>query len=276
MNYITIQAQCDSSIADMLIAELAEISFDSFMETDDGFQASVESDSFNKEAAEEIFGRYKASHPGLQYEMQEVARVNWNEEWEKNYDPIIVSDKCIVRASFHKPDRDYQYDIIINPKMSFGTGHHETTFLMLSAQMQVDHSQKRVLDIGCGTGILAIMAHKLGAKSVQAFDIDDWSIENSIENFQLNHCDHIPCTQGTIANVPFPGKQDIILANINRNVLLDEIPHYAELLDVNGYLLLSGFYKNDVAEITKTAENFGLKKLREETKKDWAMVLCQK
>src|SRR5690606_7633765 len=137
------------SIADMLIAELAEISFDSFMETDDGFQASVESDSFNKEAAEEIFGRYKASHPGLQYEMQEVARVNWNEEWEKNYDPIIVSDKCIVRASFHKPDRDYQYDIIINPKMSFGTGHHETTFLMLSAQMQVDHSQKRVLDIGC-------------------------------------------------------------------------------------------------------------------------------
>lgn len=276
MNYITVNVFCEEPFSEILIAELSEISFDPFLETPEGFQACIDKETFDKKALDDIFDRYRAKSSLLDYEIQEVEKKNWNEEWEKNYAPIVVSDKCIVRASFHKPEKPFQYEIIINPKMSFGTGHHETTFLMLSNQMELDHKGKNVLDIGCGTGILAIMAQKLGAKSVQAYDIDDWSIENSLENFSLNDCSSIGCHQGNIANLPSPGKQDIILANINRNVLLDEIPLYSQLLKEGGHLLLSGFYRNDIPDITKIAESNGLKKLREETKKDWAVVLCQK
>ena len=263
-------------MSEMLIAELSEHSFDLFLEHEEGFEASIDKDLFNEGNIAAIIDRYKGISPSISYQLQEMEKKNWNEEWEKNYDPIIVSDQCIVRASFHKTEKKYLYDIIINPKMSFGTGHHETTWLMLKKQMRVEHIGKKVIDIGCGTGILAIMASKLGASKVHACDIDDWSVENSQENFGLNNCEDILCVQGTIKNIPFPGMQDIVLANINRNILLEEMGEYSKLLNPAGSLLLSGFYSRDCDDIEAAAKGYGLIKISQDTKKDWAMMQFQK
>lgn len=276
MNFIALNFECDPAFSDILIAELSEVKFDTFLENDRGFQACTVAEEYDEAAVKEIVERYKQLVVPLTYTVEEVEKKNWNEEWEKNYDPIIVADKCIVRASFHSPEQAFPYEIIINPKMSFGTGHHETTHLMLKAQMEIDHKGKAVLDIGCGTGILAIMAHKLGAKSVKACDIEEWAVKNSIENFELNNCGEMACFEGTVADIPQPGKQDIILANINRNVLLAEIPTYATFLNPNAFLLLSGFYEKDIPEIERVAVENGLKKISYETKKDWSAVLFQK
>ena len=275
MHYIALNFQCDPAFSEILMAELSEIQYDTFMETDEGFQACIGGDDYDENAVKEIIERYSPLISPLNYSIEEVEKKNWNEEWERNYAPIIVADKCIVKASFHQAAEEYPYEIIINPKMSFGTGHHETTYLMLKKQMEVDHRGKSVLDVGCGTGILAIMAHKLGAKAVQACDIEEWAVANSIENFEHNDCGEIPCFQGTIDSIPDPGKQDIVLANINRNVLLAEIPTYCRLLNPKGHLLLSGFYEKDIPEIEAVATKNGLKQLSYETKKDWAMVLYQ-
>lgn len=276
MNFIALNFECDPAFSDVLIAELSEIKFDTFMENDHGFQACALADEYDEEAVKEIVNRYKQLIVPMSYTVETIERKNWNEEWEKNYDPIIVADKCIVRASFHEPAQTYAYEIVINPKMSFGTGHHETTHLMLKMQMEIDHKDKAVLDVGCGTGILAIMAHKLGAKAVKACDIEEWAVKNSIENFELNHCTAMACFEGTIANIPNLGRQDIILANINRNVLLAEIPTYTALLNQGAYLLLSGFYEKDIADIAAMAKENGLNKISYETKKDWSAVLFQK
>lgn len=160
--------------------------------------------------------------------------------------------------------------------MSFGTGHHETTYLMLRTQLQIDHIGKKVMDLGCGTGILAILANKLGAQEIVVCDIDEWCVENSTENFELNNCKNIKTFLGTVNDIPNVGLQDIVLANINRNVLLEEIPQYAALLKDEGYLLLSGFYENDINEIKNLATANQLKYLQHETKKDWAVVLFRK
>ncbi len=277
MNYITVHFVVDPSFSDIIIAELSEIGFDIFLEEDDGgFQASIDKELFNKLAVQEVVDRYKQLVSPLSFSVEELEKVNWNQEWEKNYDPIIVSDECIVKASFHSITKKYPYEIIVNPKMSFGTGHHETTFLMLKTQLSVDHQGKKVMDLGCGTGILAIMAHKLGAKEVVACDIDDWCITNSLENFEINGCQNIQIFPGTVSDIPPQEPQDIILANINRNVLLDEIPYYARLLKENGILLLSGFYSKDIEDIKKVAIENDLIFQSQETKKDWAVVLMQK
>ena len=276
MNYIAITFNCAPDFSEILIAELSEIGFDNFLENKDGFQASIEEASYQEDALNEIIERYLPLSSPLTYVVDEIEKKNWNEEWEKHYDPIFVEDKCIVRASFHQLEQRFPYEIIINPKMSFGTGHHETTYLMLKNQMDIDHKGKTVMDIGCGTGILSIMAHKLGAAKVQSCDIDDWSVENSLENFELNDCREIPCFLGTISSISHPGSQDIILANINRNVLLEEIPAYSSLLNPNGFLLLSGFYEGDIEDIEGVARNNKLNKVKQETKKDWATVLYQK
>ena len=276
MNYITVTFFVSPEFTDILIAELSEIGFDIFLESEHGFQASIEKDLYSKDAIEEIISRYKEFISPLSYTEEEVEKKNWNEEWEKNYDPIIVSDTCIVKASFHQIEKKYPYEIIVNPKMSFGTGHHETTFLMLQKQLTIDHTDKKVMDLGCGTGILAIMANKLGAKEIVVCDIDEWCVENSSENFGLNGCENIKTFLGTVENIPDHGPQDIILANINRNVLLEEIPRYSSLLKNNGYLLLSGFYERDIEDIKKLASKNQLKYQNHETKKDWAVVLFQK
>jgi ribosomal protein L11 methyltransferase len=177
--------------------------------------------------------------------LKKIKKENWNEEWEKNYDPIEVGDQIFVRAEFHPPKKNVPYEIIINPKMSFGTGHHETTAQMLALQLKVDHKDKEVIDIGSGTGILAIMAAKLGAASVAATDIDDWCIENAIENFEINRIVPSFVKKGEIASLQLKENYDIVLANINTNVLLSEMEHYVSLMRPKAQLLLSGFYEFD-------------------------------
>lgn len=276
MNYIVLNFECDPAYSDMLIAELSQVDFDTFLETESGFQASIVAEAYDEDAVNEIVERYRGIVSPLSYVVEEVEKKNWNEEWEKHYDPIVVDDKCVVRASFHEPAHGYPYEIVINPKMSFGTGHHETTYLMLKVQLGLDFKGKSVLDLGCGTGILAIMAHKLGATSIETCDIEEWAVTNSKENFMLNDCPEIRCYEGTVEAIPDRQPRDIILANINRNVLLEEIPTYSTLLKADGYLLLSGFYEKDIPDIEKIAVNQGLKKLRYETKKDWVAVVFEK
>lgn len=276
MNYTTVNFVVDPTYSEIIIAELSEVGFDVFLENDHGFQASISKDLFKKDILQEIVTRYKDVVSPLSFTVEDIAKKNWNEEWEKNYDPIIVSDTCIVKASFHLIEKKYPYEIIINPKMSFGTGHHETTFLMLKNQLSIDHTGKNVMDLGCGTGILAIMAHKLGAREVTVCDIDEWCITNSLENFEINKCQNIQAFPGTVKAIPSREPQDIILANINKNVLLEEIPHYATLLKENGFLLLSGFYEKDIDDIKNIAVENKLNFHSKETKKDWAVVLFQK
>ena len=222
MQYLEFKISCKESFREILIAELAEVGYDSFLETDEGFDAYIQEDLFDRNTYQQVIDQYRDA-ASLQVTEAIMPKVNWNEEWEKNYDPIEVGDQVYVRASFHEHRPEFEYEILINPKMSFGTGHHATTYLMLSHQLTIDHSGKRVLDIGSGTGILAIMAHQLGAGHIEAFDIDEWCVENGNENFSLNGIQDIQMDLGTIREVSPKGPYDLVLANINKNVLLDEM-----------------------------------------------------
>ena len=274
VKYIEVKFLCTEEFKEILIAELYELGFDSMMETDAGLEAYVLIEDFNKTALDSLVSKYPNAN--ISYTTSAFENKNWNEEWEKNYDPIIVEDKCLVRASFHHDLSDYKYEIVINPKMSFGTGHHSTTYLMLKHQMEIDHKGKKVLDAGCGTAILAVMAEKLGAKEVIAYDIDDWSIENAPENVALNNCQTVAVFGGTIRTLKLKGPFDIILANINKNVLLDEMEEYAKMLVKGGYLLLSGFYEHDNNDIIARAAEYGLQFMRGGTKNEWSSLIMIK
>ncbi|GAA0879252.1 50S ribosomal protein L11 methyltransferase [Algoriphagus jejuensis] len=274
MDYLEFKIQCLEEFREILIAELAEIGFDSFLETEDGIDAYASEADFDREKFDELISNYQnAAQITLTEGM--MPKVNWNEEWEKNYDPIEVEDLVYVRASFHTPQPGFKYEIVINPKMSFGTGHHATTFQMLRHQGEIDHGGKRVLDVGSGTGILAIMAHLLGAKEVEAFDIDDWCVDNGNENFDLNGV-KTRMGLGTIRDVNPRGTFEIVLANINKNVLLDEMEVYAGLLPSKGFLLLSGFYTEDIADLLDAASPYALKLVKMSSKDNWAALILQK
>jgi ribosomal protein L11 methyltransferase len=275
MQYLEFKISCKESFREILIAELAEVGYDSFLETDEGFDAYIQEDLFDRNAYQQVIDQYQDA-ASLQVTEAIMPKVNWNEEWEKNYDPIEVGDQVYVRASFHQPRAEFKYEILINPKMSFGTGHHATTFLMLSHQLTIDHSGKRVLDIGAGTGILAIMAHQLGAGHIEAFDIDEWCVENGNENFDLNGMSGVRMGKGTVREVKPQGEFDIVLANINKNVLLDEMDVYATLVKTNGYLLLSGFYEHDVLDVAEKAFQYGFVEKELKTKDDWAALILEK
>jgi ribosomal protein L11 methyltransferase len=274
MDYLEFKIKCLEEFREILIAELAEIGFDSFLETEDGIDAYAAESEFDRARFDGLIASYQDA---AQISLSEsiMPRVNWNEEWEKNYDPIAVDDLVYVRASFHEPKPEFKYEIVINPKMSFGTGHHATTFQMLRHQGELDHEGKRVLDVGSGTGILAIMAHLLGAKSVEAFDIDDWCVDNGNENFDLNGL-QTRMGLGTIREVNPQGVFDIVLANINKNVLLDEMEIYSRLLPNQGYLLLSGFYAEDISDLLEAAKPFGLELVNKSSKDNWAALILQK
>ena len=254
------------------MAELGEIGFDTFEEIQSGLKAYIEAESFSQSLLDEIVDRYKDSFD-FAVEINSVEKEYWNKKWEENYDPIEVDDRCIVRASFHNIEKKYPIEIVITPKMSFGTGHHATTWQMLKLQLDINFQNKRVLDVGCGTGVLAIMARKLGAKMIEATDIDEWCIENSKENYDLNGINDVKIQQGEIANLQFDDNFDIIIANINKNVLLVEIPFYSNLLIEKGLLLLSGFYEKDIPDIKKCADNYNLILDKIVTKDNWAAVV---
>lgn len=270
-----LQVICDPEFTEILMAEVAEAGFDTFMETEKGFEAYVEGNQFDQVLLGDIQKKYKHVNPLLFFQ-DRIEKQNWNEQWEKNVEPIFVDDKCLVRASFHNIEKKYPYEIIITPKMSFGTGHHQTTHLMLSRQMKMDHQGKRVMDAGCGTAILSIMASKLGAKEVEAFDIDEWSVENGEENVEVNGCKNIHIQLGKIEEVKLSGKFDIILANINKNILLAELKVYAAYLEPGGLLLLSGFYVHDIDDLKKEAGKYNLKALAHDERETWACLLLQR
>jgi ribosomal protein L11 methyltransferase len=274
MYYTKLQVQCEADFTDILIAELAEIGFDTFQESETGFEAYVEDEKYDTQALQSIKEKY-SEMTSFSFSFDKIEKKNWNEEWEKNYEPIIVDDKCLIRADFHKIEKKYPYEIIITPKMSFGTGHHQTTHLMVKAQMQIDHQSKRVMDAGCGTAILSIMASKLGASKVEAFDIDEWSVINGEENISVNNCDNITLRQGKITEVNLSGKFDIILANINKNVLLEEIKIYTTYLNPNGLLLLSGFYTHDIQDLLQEATQHKLVEVRRDERETWASLLLR-
>lgn len=266
---------CEPDYSEILMAEIAEAGFDTFMETEKGFEAYAEGENFDKNQVDEIRDRYNLQTSVVLYQ-DRVQRKNWNEEWEKSYEPVIVDDHAIIRANFHEPSKQYPYDIIITPKMSFGTGHHATTYLMVKNQLALDHTGKRVMDAGCGTAVLSVMASKRGAAFVDAFDIDAWSMENGKENAEINGCPNIRIRHGKISELKFDAPFDIILANINKNILLMEMPYYAAYLVSGGLLLLSGFYETDIPDLQVRGEKEGLRVVNYTTHETWATLLLQK
>jgi ribosomal protein L11 methyltransferase len=270
MSYIELKVITDSDFSEILMAELGEIGFETFTEEADGLNAYIPEDQFIQENLDEILNRYKDFFE-FSYSKNTIEKQNWNATWEANYSPIRIGEQVLVRASFHEPDSSVTHDIVINPKMSFGTGHHETTSMVMAHQLEMDFDYKSVLDIGCGTGILVILAEKLGATELSAFDIEEWAAENSRENAELNHCKNITVRQGTIENEPLK-QYDIILANINRNILLRDINQYISYLKVGGEIVISGFYTTDQADIEAKFAEFGLKKEAEKSKNNWASL----
>ncbi len=273
---LTIQVSISASaeITEILMAELAEIGFDIFEDTATGLNAFCLEHLFDQAQMQEIFDRY-AFLGLIDYTLQKIEKQNWNEVWETNYDPIRIADKVFIRASFHEPAPGFQMDLVINPKMSFGTGHHETTSLMVENLFTLDLKEKTVLDAGTGTGILAFVAKKLGAREVRGFDIDEWSVENSIENAGLNNCQDIVFAKGTIRDEDLT-QYDVLIANINRNILLDEMEEYAKRILPGGYLLLSGFYQQDIPALTKKAASFGIRQIAALEKNNWVSLLLKK
>jgi ribosomal protein L11 methyltransferase len=274
MNYFEANIEVNAQFSEILIAELAEIGFDSFLENENGLLAYVTEDLFEEITFKQLMEQYSAK-TSLFYSLKKIAQQNWNAEWENSFDSIEVDNKILIRASFHQSKPGFEHEIIITPKMSFGTGHHETTAQILALQLEIDHKEKSILDVGTGTGILAIFAEKLGATYIKAFDIDEWSVENTIENIVLNKCKNIQVSKGTIIDEPLK-EYDIVIANINRNILLDEISSYSKFLKKGGILMLSGFYEKDINEIENCCNLNALKKVKQISKKEWAAVVFSK
>ena len=251
---------------EILIAELGAAGFESFVETEDGVLAYIQKEEWNESILAEV--RILTSEEfSIHYERSEIAQENWNSNWERNFHPIEVAENCRVRAPFHDSN-ELDYEIVIEPKMSFGTGHHETTYMVLSYVLENDFDGLTVLDMGCGTAVLAILASMRGAKHVDAIDIDPWCYENSIENAERNNCKNISVLLGD-ASLLQDKKYDLIIANINRNILLNDIETYRTSLNKNGQLYLSGFYKEDLPIIESTCNKFGLRFVDNKEKNRW-------
>jgi len=273
--YTRLKVVCDPEFAEILMAEIAEAGFDTFMETEQGFEAYTEEKKADEATLRFIQDKYAHVKPLIFYQ-DKVKKENWNEQWEKNVEPVIVGGDCLIRAEFHKVPGTFQYEIVITPKMSFGTGHHQTTHLMVQAQLKIDHQAKVVMDAGCGTAVLSILASKRGARTVEAFDIDEWSILNGKENAEKNGCANVNVQQGTIRDFTWRQPFDIILANINKNVLLDELPVYSANTLKGGLLLLSGFYVEDVPALAEAASGGGYKLVDQSEREGWACLLFSK
>lgn len=257
---------------EILMAELLEVGFDSFTEEYDGILAYIPEEIFDEGELKNV-GLLNHDEVKISYTYEKMPNINWNEEWEKNFNPINVENKVLIRAEFHPSNTDL-HEIIIQPKMSFGTGHHPTTHLMIQQMLNINFEGKTVLDMGCGTSVLAIFAKQKGAKKVVAIDIDEWSVENSEENAQRNDVE-INISQGTAENL---GSEmfDIILANINRNILISDIPKYVSVLNGGGELLLSGLCFFDVDDILEVCSEENLILKNKQQREEWVSLLLEK
>lgn len=258
-------------IADILAAELGELGFDTFVPIVNGLEAFIPALTFNTADLDDLIANF-VIEASIDYKVTKIESKNWNEEWEKHYfEPIIIENECVIHSSFHKNVPKAKYDIVIDPKMSFGTGHHETTSLVIAELLHMNPEGKRVLDMGCGTSVLAILAAMRGATDILAIDIDSWCTENSIENIELNNVKGIEVRKGG-AELLTGMQFDIILANINRNILLADMEQYALCLKSGGELYMSGFYSEDVALIEAEANKNGLELVSTKLKNNWAAV----
>ncbi len=254
---------------EILIAELGLVGFESFVENENGVIAYIQKEDDYNTILNDIYV-LKNDEFQISYNKEEIAQVNWNSEWEKNFNPIQVDNLVSVRAPFHQ-NPNLKYDIVIEPKMSFGTGHHETTHLMIQHLIELDLEGKTVLDMGCGTGILAIFAEIKGAKLTDAIDIDEWCYKNTFDNLELNNCRRVDVYQGD-ASLLINKKYDLIIANINRNILLNDIKIYAKCLNNNGILLLSGFYQEDIPLIDSETSKSNLKLDKIRARNNWVAL----
>jgi len=255
--------------SEILVAELGELPFESFIESDFGVFAYIQKQFWNETILDDL---HILSSPEfvVSYTIEEIEQVNWNEEWEKNFEAIEVDGICHVRAPFH-PKTDAKFDILIEPKMSFGTGHHETTHMMIQHLLETDVAGKKTLDMGCGTAILAILAEMKGAKPIDAIDIDNWCYLNSIENVERNNCSQITVYEGDAALLEGK-KYDVIIANINRNILLNDMQSYVDCLNKTGILLLSGFYNEDIPFIDASCTEKGLTYVKKFERNNWVSL----
>lgn len=276
MNYIEVDLRIEPRIpfADILTSELAEIGFESFVDTDSGVAAYIPESDFDPDAVKATCNRYPDAQ--ISFAVKQIEQKNWNETWEADYAPITVEDLCQIRAPFHTPDNNVELQVIIAPKMAFGTGHHETTWQMVKALFGIPLSGKRVLDFGCGSGILSIVAEKRGAKSVFAFDVDEWSVENTRENIGLNECSKIQVAHGDSGIIPAKTSYEVVLANINKNVIMADLPRIANATAPNGLVLLSGFFQTDSGALIAEAEKYQLQFVVENSKNHWAQLIFQK
>ncbi len=259
---------------ELIIAELSDIGFDGFLETDTGVEAYAEEKQVDQKAVEEVFNQLRQTDFEITSTQSILEEKNWNEEWEKNFDPVEVGSLCRIRAPFHPFVDGFKEEVVIMPKMSFGTGHHATTSLMVEYLMTTD-VQSPLLDMGSGTAILAILARKLGAEDVTAIDIDEWAFENAADNCELNNISGIEILKGDVGLIG--GKNyNTVLANINRNVLLADIPEYAKVLNQNGQLFVSGFYLEDLNLIKEVAIGSGLIFIGNKEKDNWISAQFKK
>ncbi|PCJ22915.1 MAG: 50S ribosomal protein L11 methyltransferase [Flavobacteriales bacterium] len=255
---------------DILIAELSEIGFESFVETEKGIEAYIQFLEFNQDDIQKLKILTNKNFT-IEHVIKTIADQNWNAEWEKSFNPINVENRCYIRALFHDKIDNIEYDIVIDPKMSFGTGHHETTFLMVKRLLNIDLKGKNVLDMGCGTGLLAILAKKKKARYVEAIDIDEWAYNNTLENIRNNNCEEIKVKMGG-AELIKKNNFNVIIANINRNILLNDMDAYTKGLIEGGDLLLSGFFSSDKDILLEASSKLGFELSYQETKNDWTML----
>ncbi len=252
---------------EIVIAQLAGMDFESFTESESGIQCYIREDLYQVEPVNNYLNQLIEAH-GLRYAVKKIPAQNWNAIWESEYEPVTIAGKCRVRAPFHPPLESITYDLVIEPRMSFGTAHHETTSLMLELLLLEEVKGKRVLDMGCGTGVIAILAHKMLAAQVVAIDNDDWAYSNALDNMEKNDALDVTVIQGEAGDIPLP-EYDIIVANINRNVLLNDIHVYAGFLKPSGVLLVSGFYEQDLDQIISASETAGLRYVSHKSDNKW-------
>ena len=276
MDYVEVSFFIDSEIdseivSDVLASELSPIGFESFVTEGNTLKAYVPVNQFSKENIDQVIAEFPLEAT-LSYEDKFIKTENWNEEWEKNFfQPIVVGNECVIHSTFHKDIPQTTYEILIDPKMAFGTGHHETTFLMLSQILKMDVEGKRVLDMGCGTAVLGILASMRGAKEIVAIDIDEWAYNNSVENVELNKTPNVEVKLGA-AELLAGESFDIIIANINRNILLNDINRYAACMTKGATLYMSGFYTEDIPTIEEECNKYGLQLFTQDSKNNWAVV----
>jgi ribosomal protein L11 methyltransferase len=271
MEYIEVYISgFDATFSDLLTVTLFELGFDSFAEEEERFNAYIPANLFDEVKLRSALASLFGQSP-VQFGVKTLEEKNWNQEWEKSYEPVLIGGRCLVRAPFHPPVPGVPYDLVIEPKMSFGTAHHETTSLMIGWMLDEPVTGKHVVDMGCGTGVLAILAAKMGAKEVRAIDNDPWAFENAKENCLRNKVPQVHVIQGDDGAIP-SGPFDIIFANINRNILLDQIPLYSRKIKSGGFLYVSGFYEEDMEAISMKALEFGFRFEASRSENKWVAV----